>query len=79
MATTQTLETRQSREILCIDSILEAHHELAPHRHNLEISLEGSRVTIEGHLPNASLNEALVPAIRQAGVLGQIQNRVQIG
>ncbi|KAA5541364.1 hypothetical protein FYK55_17485 [Roseiconus nitratireducens] len=78
MVTTQILESRESRTIRRIDSVLEAHHELSPYRPSLQISIEGARIVLRGHLPTTSLRQALVPAIRQAGVLGEICNCVEV-
>lgn len=79
MAMTQVQESRVSSMIRRIDSVLCAHHDLCDHRVNLEISMEGTRIVLRGHLPTVALKQALVPAIRQAGVLGQVCNCVEIG
>lgn len=79
MATTKLADSRSARTIQRIDSVLCAHHDLCDHRVDLQISLEGSRIVLRGHLPSVALKQALVPAIRQAGVLGQICNCVEIG
>ncbi len=79
MAMIQVPESRVSSMIRRIDSVLCAHHDLCSHRANLEISMEGTRIVLRGHLPTVALKQALVPAIRQAGVLGQVCNCVEIG
>ncbi|QEF97352.1 hypothetical protein Mal15_13920 [Stieleria maiorica] len=79
MATSQLSDSRFTRLIQRIDSVLCAHHELCDHLANLEISMEGSRIVLRGQLPSVALKQALVPAIRQAGVLGQVCNCVEIG
>lgn len=79
MATTQIFEPPAARMIRKIESVLCSHHELCDHRDHVEISLEGSRIVLRGHLPSVALKQALVPAIRQAGVLGQVCNCVEIG
>lgn len=76
MTTAQILESRQTRLMEQIDCILETHQALSSHRHSINIALDGGQVTLTGHLPNAELKKALVSAIRQAGVLGQIRNRI---
>lgn len=78
MATTQILDSRIERMIRRIDSVLCAHHDLCEYRDELEIAIEGSRIVLRGHLPSLALKQALVPAIRQAGVLGQVCNWVEI-
>ena len=79
MATTHILDSRGARMIRRIESVLCAHHDLCDHRVDLEISMEGSRIVLRGHLPTVGLKQALVPAVRQAGVLGQVCNCVEIG
>ncbi len=79
MASTRLADARAARMIQRIDAVLCAHHDLSHHRPDLQISLEGSRIVLRGQLPSAALKQALVPAIRQAGVLGQVCNCVEIG
>lgn len=79
MATTPFSDTRGAQIIRRIDSVLCAHHDLCSHRADLQISMEGARIVLRGHLPSVALKQALVPAIRQAGVLGQVCNCVEIG
>ena len=79
MATIQMLDSRGARMIRRIDAVLCAHHDLCNHRVDLKISMEGSRIVLRGHLPSVALKQALLPAIRQAGVLGQVCNCVEIG
>ncbi|WP_182869079.1 hypothetical protein [Stieleria mannarensis] len=79
MATSQLSDSRFTHLIQRIDSVLCSHHELCDHLANLEISMEGSRIVLRGQLPSVALKQALVPAIRQAGVLGQVCNCVEIG
>ena len=79
MATTQVADSLNARLIRRIDFVLCAHHDLCNHRADLEISMEGSRIVLRGHLPTVALKQALLPVIRQAGVLGQVCNCVEIG
>jgi hypothetical protein len=80
MATTQTVDrSLASRMIERIHPVLDAHQELSAHLESIQITVEGSRIVLRGHLPTVALKQALVPAIRQAGVLGQICNCVEIG
>ena len=78
MATTEILNSRVARMIRRIEAVLCAHRDLGDHHAGLEISMEGSRIVLRGHLPSVALKQALVPAIRQAGVLGQVCNCVEI-
>lgn len=79
MAVTETIQQQNQHTIDRIDTVLQANPELLDHLGNLEISMEGSRIVLRGHLPSVALKQALVPAIRQAGVLGQVCNCVEIG
>ncbi len=78
MITSQKLSTRDANLILRIQSVLEAHASLAPYHLGLDVTMEGPRVVLRGVLPSASLKQALIPAIRQAGVLGQVCNCVEV-
>ncbi|MDM4018632.1 hypothetical protein [Roseiconus lacunae] len=78
MATTITRDGRSAQTIHRIDSVLSNHRELAEFRMELDITMEGSRIVLRGQLPTVALKQALVPAIRQAGVLGQVCNCVEV-
>ena len=79
MASTKETDSRGAQIIRRIDTVLCAHHDLAGHRADLEISMEGSRIVLRGLLPSVALKQALLPAIRQAGVLSQVCNCVEVG
>jgi hypothetical protein len=79
MATTNAADSHAARMIRRIDTVLCAHHDLCNHRVDLKFSMEGSRIVVRGQLPSVALKQALVPAIRQAGVLDQVCNCVEIG
>ena len=79
MTSTESLQLHTSRDMLRIDSVLQAHHQLSKYRNGLSITIEGTRIVVRGQLPSVALKQAVVPAIRQAGVLGQICNCVEIG
>ncbi|TWT98431.1 hypothetical protein [Stieleria varia] len=78
MMTIQQASTREANLILRIQSVLEAHAQLSPYHLGLDVTMEGPRVVLRGVLPSAALKQALVPAIRQAGVLGQVCNCVEV-
>jgi hypothetical protein len=40
--------------------------------------VENSRIVLRGAVPSMTHKDALVPAVRQAGVLGQIENSVRV-
>ncbi|MEP1647887.1 MAG: hypothetical protein ABJK10_27225, partial [Rhodopirellula bahusiensis] len=48
------------------------------HAGGLEISVHESTIVLDGELPNAELRKQLVPLIRQAGVLWQVENNVAV-
>ncbi|MEO1614825.1 MAG: hypothetical protein AAFV88_03185 [Planctomycetota bacterium] len=62
-----------------IDAVLSVDEALKNHRQDVIITQEGGRIVIRGHLPTIALKRSLAPAIRRAGVLGQICNCVEIG
>lgn len=78
MIASQKAFSRAARTIRRIESILDAHETLAAHSTELSVSVEGPRIVLRGHLPSVDLKQALVPAIRQAGVLGQVCNCVEV-
>ena len=45
----------------------------------LQVSLEGSRIVLQGQAPSEADRQSLTALIRQAGVLGQICNHVLVG
>ena len=76
-----TSRERSKRNLLrihCIDTVLDTHHLLKPWAHSLDIQLATSCIIIEGQVPSQTHRDALVPAIRQAGVLAEVVNRVQV-
>ncbi len=44
----------------------------------IQISIENTVIVLRGELPSAAMKQELVPAIRQAGVLGQVSDCVQV-
>lgn len=45
----------------------------------LQVSIEGSRIVLQGQAPSDADRQTLILVIRQAGVLGQICNNVLVG
>ena len=70
---------RETRIIQRIYSILNVHEQLRQYAAAVQISIENTVIVLRGELPSADLKQALVPAVRQAGVLGQVQNAVHVG
>ncbi|MDB4474884.1 hypothetical protein N9069_00065 [bacterium] len=59
-------------------SVFCVHHYLKHWVDSLDIQLSNSRVVLQGEVPTETHRTALVPAIRRAGVLAEVMNRVQI-
>ena len=51
---------------------------VATHSTDVDVTIEGPRIVLRGHLPSVALKRELVPAIRLAGVLDQICNCVEV-
>ena len=78
MIASQNPSPRDTNLLQRIDAVLCAHHTLAPHRPAVRVSIEDARIVLRGNLPSAALKQELVPAIRLAGVLGQVCNCVEV-
>ena len=76
--TTKERRSRDSRTIQCIQSIFRAHKRLCRYASSLQISLENAGVVLRGQLPSSDLKADLIPAIRQAGFLGRINDEVVV-
>ena len=76
MITTQQLSHRNSRIIDRIESVLGVR--LGPYGNAIQVSIENTVIVLRGELPNADLKQQLVPAVRQAGVLCQVSDCVQV-
>ncbi|MDE0865768.1 MAG: hypothetical protein OSA98_18430 [Rubripirellula sp.] len=69
---------RDHQRIFSIRSVFRVHQLLKHRVDSLEISVENSRIVLRGAVPSTTHKDALVPAVRQAGVLGQIENSVRV-
>ena len=69
---------RDRRIVENIRTLLQATSMLKQHASLLEISIEQSAVVIRGNLPTDAMKAELVPIIRRAGVLSQVNNRVLV-
>ena len=76
--TTQECDSRDRRIVENIRTMLQTSPTLRQHATLLEVSIENSAIVIRGNLPSAAMKAELVPAIRQAGVLSQINNCVLV-
>ncbi len=69
---------RNLLRIHCMDTVPGTHHLLRTRANSLDIQSANSCVIIEGQLPSQIHQDALVPAIRQAGALAEVVNRVYV-
>lgn len=69
---------RNHQRINSIGSGLCVHHYLKHWVDSLDIQLSKSGMVLQGEAPTETHRNALVPAIRQAGVLAEVVNRVKI-
>jgi len=76
--TTQECDSRDRRIVENIRTMLQASPTLRQHASLLEVSIERSAIVIRGNLPSAAMKAEVVPVIRQAGVLSQINNCVLV-
>lgn len=76
--TTAENATRNQRQLQKILTVLSADPVLQPHTDDVEVSVEDTSVALRGELPDQTAKNALVLAVRQAGVLDQISDFVRI-
>ena len=72
-------ESNIKRTLDRIQSMIRLHRRLGDYLASLEISFEDRSVVLRGELPSDELRGELVPTIRQAGILCQVCNKVQVG
>ena len=70
--------SRDQRQLNKILSVVNADPVLQPHAAGLQVSIENTTVALRGELPSAQAKNALVLAVRQAGVLDQISDYVRV-
>ena len=76
--TVQEQISRDNRMIGNIQAVLHVHAQLRQYAAAVQVSIENTAIVLRGHLPTAALKQALIPAIRQAGVLYKVSNEVQV-
>ena len=76
MHATQQANRQETRIITQIESMLGIR--LGHYASAIQVSVENTVIVLRGELPSADLRQELVPAIRQAGVLSQVSNCVQV-
>ncbi|QDT06036.1 hypothetical protein K227x_44430 [Rubripirellula lacrimiformis] len=76
--TTIEIQNRDQRLRDKIDGVLRFDNQLAPYADQLNVTIESSRIVVDGNLPTPSLVDELIPAIRRAGVLSQVCNNVAV-
>lgn len=77
--TTAECNSRDRRMVRNIQSVLRVHDQLRQHAAKLQVSIENATIVLSGELPEPALVAELVPAVRRAGVLARVCNRVQVG
>ena len=70
--------SHDNRIIGNIQSVLRVHAQLRQYATTVQVSIENTAIVLRGHLPSPALKQALIPAIRQAGVLAKISNEVHV-
>ncbi len=76
--TTQECDSRDRRIVENIRTMLQANPMLRQYASLLEVSIEHSAIVVRGNLPTDAINAELIPVIRQAGVLSQVNNCVLV-
>lgn len=76
--TTQECESRDRRIVEKIRAVLRANPTLGQHASFIEVSIEQSAIVVRGNLPTDAMKEELIPVIRSAGVLCQVNNCVLV-
>ena len=76
--TTQECDSRDRRIVEKIRTVFRANPTLGQHASLIEASIEHSAIVVRGNLPTDGMKAELVPAIRRAGVLSQVNNCVLV-
>ena len=76
-----TLKECNSRDRRIVDSIqtmFRVNQALKNYVAELDVSIENATIVLRGELPNRALKAELIPAVRRAGVLSQVNNFVRV-
>ena len=76
--TTIESKKRDRRWINSIESVFRVNELLAPYTAALQITIENGTIVLCGELPALAHKNQLIPAIRQAGVLSRVSDRVRV-
>ncbi|MFK8112432.1 MAG: hypothetical protein AB8B91_09525 [Rubripirellula sp.] len=76
--TTKESTSREMLTIAKIESVLRVHEQLRQYATALQISIENAAIVLRGELPSLALRAELIPAVRRAGVLGQVNVCVDV-
>lgn len=76
--TIQERNSRDQRTIHSIQTVFSASERLRQYAASIRITIENATVVLWGELPSVDLKSELVPAVRRAGVLSQICDRVAV-
>ena len=77
--TAQETALRHQQILRRILTTLQVDSGLADHVGKLSVQYAGGGIVVEGNLPSHHLRGRIVPMIRRAGVLSQVDNRVAVG
>jgi hypothetical protein len=61
-----------------IQAMFRVHEQLRQYATALQVSIENATIVLRGTVPSVDLKAELVPAVRRAGVLGQVSNCVDV-
>ena len=76
--TTKECESRDRRIVDNIQLMFRLSQDLQAYATRIDVSIENATVVLRGELPSGALKAELVPAVRRAGVLCQINNCVRV-
>ena len=76
--TTIESKKRDRRWINDIESVFRVNELLAQYTAALQITIENATIVLRGELPSLAHKTQLIPAIRQAGVLNRVSDRVRV-
>ena len=76
--TAQECQSRDSRTVQRISTLLRIDPEISKQAGDLTVRVVESRIIVEGTVDTPSNRDRILPLIRQAGVLAQVQNDVRV-
>jgi len=74
----QDEERRNTSAVERIRSMINSNAQLRAHASDVQVAVENRSIVLRGRLPSNDLKRQLLPTVRQAGVMGRVENRVQV-